>query len=141
MALWFGVSVPLTFLGAFLGFRRNVIEYPVRTADIPRQIPEQPWYLHQIILVLVGGLLPFGAIFVELFFILTSIWLDQYYYVFGFLLVVCLVLILTCAEITVVMDTFSFAARIIDGGGTPSWYLELREFMFSSIRCTIFTPN
>merc|ERR1711871_1149283 len=39
MALWFGVSVPLTFLGAFLGFRRNVIEYPVRTADIPRQIP------------------------------------------------------------------------------------------------------
>ena len=35
MALWFGVSVPLTFFGAFLGFRRNVYEYPVRTADIP----------------------------------------------------------------------------------------------------------
>jgi transmembrane 9 superfamily member 2/4 len=111
MALWFGVSVPLTFFGAFLGFRRDVIEYPVRTADIPRQIPEQPWYLNQIVLVLVGGLLPFGAIFVELFFILTSIWLDQYYYVFGFLLVVCMVLIITCAEITIVMGYFQLCSE------------------------------
>ena len=111
MALWFGVSVPLTFFGAFLGFRRNAYEYPVRTADIPRQIPPQQWYMNKWLVTLIGGLLPFGAVFVELFFILTSIWLDQYYYVFGFLLVVVIVLLVTCAEITIVLCYFQLCAE------------------------------
>ena len=111
MALWFGVSVPLTFFGAFLGFRRSAYEYPVRTADIPRQIPPQSWYMNPLIVTLIGGMLPFGAVFVELFFILTSIWLDQYYYVFGFLLIVVIVLLITCAEITIVLCYFQLCAE------------------------------
>ena len=42
----------------------------------------------------------------QLFFILSSIWLHQYYYVFGFLFVVLLILVITCAEITIVMCYF-----------------------------------
>ena len=38
--------------------------------------------------VLMGGILPFGAIFIELFFIMTSVWLQRFYYVFGFLMLV-----------------------------------------------------
>jgi hypothetical protein len=30
-----------------------------------------------------GGILPFSACFVELFFIMSSLWMDQYYYVIG----------------------------------------------------------
>jgi transmembrane 9 superfamily protein 2/4 len=55
---------------------------------------------------LIGGVLPFGAVFVELFFILSSIWLGQFYYVFGFLLLVWLILIITCAEISIVLCYF-----------------------------------
>ena len=33
-----------------------------------------------------GGILPFGCIFIQLFFILNSIWSHQVYYMFGFLL-------------------------------------------------------
>ncbi len=32
-----------------------------------------------------AGVLPFGAIFIELFFILSSLWLHHYYYLFPFL--------------------------------------------------------
>ena len=32
-----------------------------------------------------SGLLPFGAIFIEIFFIFASIWSYKYYYVYGFL--------------------------------------------------------
>ena len=49
----------------------------MRVNNIPRQIPPQPWYLHPIPSVLVGGILPFGAVFIELFFIMSSIWLAQ----------------------------------------------------------------
>lgn len=44
LALWLCVSVPLTFVGAFFGFRKRAIEHPVRTNQIPRQIPEQSIY-------------------------------------------------------------------------------------------------
>jgi hypothetical protein len=44
LALWFGVSVPLTFVGAFFGFRKRILEHPVRTNQIPRQIPDQSIY-------------------------------------------------------------------------------------------------
>ncbi len=60
---------------------------------------------------LVGGVLPFGAVFVELYFILASVWLDQYYYVFGFLLLVFGLLALTCAEIAIVLVYFQLCAE------------------------------
>merc|ERR1712216_240688 len=58
--------------------------------------------MHDAVAVLIGGVLPFGAVFIELFFILTSIWLQQFYYIFGFLALVFIILVVTCAEITIV---------------------------------------
>merc|ERR1719502_471153 len=77
LLMWFCISVPLVFLGAFFGFKAKLSDPPTRTNEIPRQVPEQAWYM--------GGILPFGAIFIELFFIMTSVWLQRFYYVFGFL--------------------------------------------------------
>ncbi|CAI9298288.1 unnamed protein product [Lactuca saligna] len=71
--LWFCISVPLVFAGGYIGFRKPAIENPVKTNKIPRQIPEQPWYTRSTFSILIGGVLPFGAVFIELFFILTSI--------------------------------------------------------------------
>jgi transmembrane 9 superfamily protein 2/4 len=41
--LWFGISVPLVFIGSYFGFKKPAVEDPVRTNKIPRQIPEQAW--------------------------------------------------------------------------------------------------
>eukprot|EP00879_Flechtneria_rotunda_P003817 GHRR01004057.1.p1 GENE.GHRR01004057.1~~GHRR01004057.1.p1 ORF type:complete len:639 (+),score=130.92 GHRR01004057.1:208-2124(+) len=109
--LWFGVSVPLVFVGSYFGFKKPAPEDPVRTNKIPRQIPEQPWYMHPAFSCLVGGVLPFGAVFIELFFILTSVWLHQFYYLFGFLALVFIILCLTCAEITIVLCYFQLCSE------------------------------
>ena len=53
------------------------IEYPVRTNQIPRQIPTQVFYLRPLPSILLGGILPFGAIFIELYFIMNSIWFNR----------------------------------------------------------------
>ena len=50
------------------------IEFPVRTNQIPRQIPEQSFYTRPFPGIIMGGVLPFGCIFIQLFFILNSIW-------------------------------------------------------------------
>lgn len=144
---------------------------PVRTNKIPRQVPEQAWYMHPAFSVLIGGILPFGAVFIELFFILTSMWLHQvpagctacasarwqalpcsgswqmrpctrlrratllsvvgarwaevpparaltvflaaaqFYYLFGFLCLVAVILTITCAEITIVLCYFQLCSE------------------------------
>ncbi len=56
--------------------------------------------------ILLGGILPFAAVFIEIFFIMSSVWLNQFYYVFGFLFIVFVILLITCAEITIVLCYF-----------------------------------
>merc|ERR1719215_1746246 len=106
LCLWFGISVPLVFLGAYFGFRKDNIALPVRTNQIPRQIPAQPWFITPAFTTLVGGILPFGAVFTELFFIMSSIWQHQFYYLFGFLMLVIVILVVTCAEISITITYF-----------------------------------
>mmetsp|Transcript_23891 Transcript_23891/g.35055 ORF Transcript_23891/g.35055 Transcript_23891/m.35055 type:complete len:644 (+) Transcript_23891:68-1999(+) len=104
--LWFCVSVPLVFLGSFFGYKKEAPTHPVRTNQIPRLIPTQAWYLHPVITIALGGVLPFGAVSVELFFILSALWLHQIYYIFGFLFLVMIVLVVTCAEISILLCYF-----------------------------------
>jgi transmembrane 9 superfamily protein 2/4 len=84
---------------------------PVRTNQIPRQVPDQVWYMNPITSTLMAGLLPFGSCFIELFFIFSAIWENQYYYLFGFLFLVCLIVIISCAEISIVMTYFQLCAE------------------------------
>jgi len=111
LALWFCISTPLVFIGAYLGFKRPVPENPVRTNQIPRQVPEQTLYTKPLPGILMGGILPFGCIFIQLFFILNSIWAHQYYYFFGFLMVVYIILIVTCSETTILLCYFHLCAE------------------------------
>uniref|UniRef100_A0A0B7BD17 Transmembrane 9 superfamily member n=1 Tax=Arion vulgaris TaxID=1028688 RepID=A0A0B7BD17_9EUPU len=111
LALWFGISVPLTFVGAYFGFRKRPIEHPTRTNQIPRQIPEQSLYTRPLPGIVMGGVLPFGCIFIQLFFILNSIWSHQTYYMFGFLFLVFIILIITCSEATILLCYFHLCAE------------------------------
>ena len=106
LALWFLVATPLVFIGSYFGFKKEIIEHPVRTNQIPRQIPTQYFYTRPVPGIIMGGILPFGCIFIQLFFILNSIWSHQFYYMFGFLSIVYLILIITCSETTILLCYF-----------------------------------
>jgi len=106
MVLWFGVSTPLVFVGSYFGFKKETISVPTKPNQILRHIPDQVWYTHPVFSIALGGVLPFGAVCIELFFIMSAMWLHQLYFVFGFLFIVLIILIITCAEITIVMCYF-----------------------------------
>ena len=110
-AMWCCVSVPLVFLGAYFGYKTEAIEYPTVTSTIARAIPPPPPLLNPTLGMFLTGLIPFAAAYVELFFIMTSLWMDQFYYVFGFTLVVYLILIVTCAEMTVLLVYYQLCAE------------------------------
>ncbi|KAF5187712.1 Transmembrane 9 superfamily member [Thalictrum thalictroides] len=101
LLLWFCISVPLTLIGGYLGAKAPHIEYPVRTNQIPREVPAQKY--PSWLLVLGAGTLPFGTLFIELFFIMSSIWMGRVYYVFGFTFIVLILLVVVCAEVSLVL--------------------------------------
>lgn len=109
--MWFGVSVPLVFCGAYIAYRRKPIEFPVRTNQIPRQIPAAPLSIPQPVYIVLAGILPFGTIFMELVFILNSIWQNQILYLFGMLTIVFSILLVTCAEMSIVFTYLTLAAE------------------------------
>ena len=73
--LWAFISFPLVLLGTVVG--RNwsgAPNNPCRVKTIPRPIPEKKWYLTPSVISWMGGLLPFGSIFIEMYFVFTSFW-------------------------------------------------------------------
>lgn len=111
IALWAIIALPLSVAGSYFGFRQPRIEHPVRTNQIPRQIPDQPMYLRSIPSILMGGILPYGAIFIELYFIMNSIWFHRIYYGIGFLFLVYFILILTCTQVAILMCYFHLCSE------------------------------
>ncbi|KAJ1730233.1 hypothetical protein LPJ61_003123 [Coemansia biformis] len=124
VVLWLLVELPLTLLGGWLGFRRRPYSEPMRTNAIPRPVPPQPRYLQPVAGILVAGALPFAVIFVELFFVLKSVWQDAFYYQYGFAVIAGLLLALTVCETTVIMVWLSLNA------GQHRWWW--RSFVFGA---------
>lgn len=94
VVIWFLISVPLTIAGVWFGIRHGALEHPTRVNPIPRQIPPGPTYLKKWPAAALAGLLPWAAAFVELFFVLSSLFGSKAYYAFGFLfLTLCIVIL------------------------------------------------
>jgi len=87
------------------------------------------------------SLLPFGAIFVELYFIMTSLWTNKIYYMFGFLFICYGLMIITTAATTVLLVYFLLCAenyrwhwRSFAGAGMTGGYVFLNALLFWATR-------
>ncbi|KAI0564611.1 Endomembrane protein [Gracilaria domingensis] len=109
--MWFGISVPLAFVGAYAGYRRKTLEFPTRTNQIRRQIPPPPLGLSPFVYSAMAGILPFGTVFMELVFVLNSVSSDSVYYLYGALVAVFVILVITCAELSIVSTYLSLSAE------------------------------
>ena len=103
LAVWFFVAVPLTGFGGYLASKQGTVAFPVEVNQIPRQIPQQPWYTRPAITIGVGGLIPFAVIFSEMFFFFSSYWNGYFYTTYVPIIVAFLLLMISSAEISIVL--------------------------------------
>ncbi|CAE8618964.1 unnamed protein product [Polarella glacialis] len=134
LVLWFGISVPLVFLGSseLAGAHEPDPQADPSSAEIP------------VFSCLIGGVLPFAGIFTELFFIMSSIWQHQFYYLFGFLMLVVVILAVTCAEISITLAYFQLTNedynwwwRSFFTSATSALYIFLYSVMYYFTRMQI----
>lgn len=111
IVIWFAISFPLSIGGSILQSKRSILSVPVRTNQIPRQVPTQPWYLRTIPCMVMSGLFPFGSIAVELYFIFSSIWFNRIYYMFGFLFFCLVLMLLTTGLISVLTIYYTLCSE------------------------------
>lgn len=121
--VWIFISVPLGVVGTMFGrhskarkgLSDNILAqspFPCRVNSIPRPIPEEvPWYGKPLNIIPCAGLLSFGSIFIELYYVLTSLWNYKFYHVYGFLLGVYAILAIVVSMTTIIVVYFCLNAE------------------------------
>ncbi|RKF83172.1 Transmembrane 9 superfamily member 4 [Golovinomyces cichoracearum] len=132
IVLWLCIQLPLVYIGSWYGYTKSgAWNHPTKFTLNPRPIPPQHWYMKNLQSILFAGFAPFFVIFLELTYVFQSLWQDKSgsYYLFGFLLAVSAIFIITIIEVTVVCVYlklcsedhhwwwYSFAV----GGGNSIW--------------------
>jgi len=143
-AIWLFVSCPLVLLGTIVGRSMAVVgDFPCRVNTLMRPIPDGRWYTRPITLILFSGILPFGSIFIEMYFVFTSFWNYKFYYVYGFMLLVYLILIVVTVCVTIVSTYFLLNAEdyrwqwtsLLSAGSTSIYvYLYSIYYFFTKTR-------
>ncbi|KRX57873.1 Transmembrane 9 superfamily member 4 [Trichinella sp. T9] len=144
LSMFFCIDIPLVMIGFRFGFRKKPYHHPVRTNQIPRQVPEQPFYSNVVISILFSGILPFLAMFLELFFIFTAMWQNQFYYLFGFLFIVFIILIISTALMSILIIYFLLAVenyhwwwRSFFVGGSSAFYVFAYSIYYAATKLEI----
>merc|ERR1712038_2148287 len=138
--IWMIISVPLCVIGTLAGRHANVTsaDFPCRVNAIPRPIPESvPWFGKPTNLIPFAGLLSFGSIFIELYYVLTSLWNYKIYHVYGFLLGVNAIMFIVVSMTTIIVVYFCLNAEnylwqwiALGSGGSLAGYVFLYGVYF-----------
>ena len=147
LILWLCCSTPLVLIGSFIGIKRKLIKPPCRINSCPSTIPVKPWYFKIKYMIWITGLIPFGAIFVEFSYIMASLWRHQIYLLFGFLWVAVIVLIITSAEMSIIVvylclckgDYNWWWKSFFIGGSSAMYFVAYSLFYFFKLNIVRFS--
>jgi len=93
-------------MSSWIGFVKDgQYEHPIKAGPVPRRVNTgyQTW-TRRFQSLLLAGLVPFLVAFIELTIAFNSMWQEKtsFYYMYGFLAVVCVVLVITVMETSIV---------------------------------------
>jgi hypothetical protein len=139
-AMWIVVTCPLTITGGICGRNRmeeTLVDVGDKLPKLPKPIPRQPIYMRFIPSVLISGILPFGALSVELDYIFNSLWGHKVYTMWGVIFLVFVMVLNMTACISIIQTYFQLNSkdyrwwwRSFFIGGSTAFYVFLYALYF-----------
>lgn len=112
VTLWAALGYPLAVIGGIAGKSCSCsFDAPIRTKNIPREIPVVAWYRSGSVHCVIGGFLPFSAISVELYYVFATLWGREQYTLYGILFIVFAILLSVTACISVALTYFQLSSE------------------------------
>lgn len=122
--LWVFCLLPLTYLGIVVG-RSVAINRPAqssasaasaaaaaaRAGPLPGIVPPKMWYERAPFVFFVSGVLPFGAVAVELYYLFAALWNYKVYYTFGYALAGLAAFVVVCGCVAVLAVYYTLCAE------------------------------
>ena len=160
-SLWLVVTLPLTIYASRRVFKQSFSGNTNNNDDneseliskVPREIPKLAWYRSYYLQIILSGILPFTAIYIELHFLFMAIFGHQVYTLFGILsLAFIMLLIVTCA-VTIGLTYFQLQSEdwrwwwtsLFTAGSTGIYifaysifYYIYRSYMSGTLQAAIF---
>lgn len=102
LSMWLLVMLPMAMMGGYTAGKQASEAAPVHTNQIPRGIPEQTFYYHPVVQCALAGVVPFAVCFVQLFFVMSRLYLHQFVYMWGFVFPVFLITAVAAAEAAII---------------------------------------
>jgi len=139
LLIWGLVGFPLTVIGGIGGKNMSgPFQAPVRTKNFAREIPYIPWYRRLPAQMVLGGFLPFSAIYIELHYVFNSVWGRGLYQLWGILALVFIILLIVTSCTTVTLTYFQLSMEdyrwwwysFLSGGATGLFIFAYSVFYY-----------
>ncbi|KAL5554665.1 hypothetical protein UlMin_042066 [Ulmus minor] len=129
--IWTLLALPLLLLGGIIGKQSKVESQACFHAQkCAREIPPFRWYRHALPHMALAGLLPGSVIYVEVYYLLATVWGYRIFVLYGILFIIFILLLITTAIVTVIFTCYQLVAedyqwwwRSFLCGGSVGFYL------------------
>ena len=131
-SLWILGTIPLIFIGTVIGLSQQRITFPCSINPVPGILVTNnfPWYLRIRYAWFLTGFPPFFSIFVELFYIMDSIWKQDFYSLSKYSLLSIIILIIISSLIGILFTYLNLCKgnyrwwwKSFIASATPSAYI------------------
>ncbi|PON83758.1 Nonaspanin [Trema orientale] len=121
--IWMLFAFPLLLLGGMVGKNgksefqapcpnsKDESQVPVNITKIPRDIPTLPWYMRTLPQMAIARILPFGAVYFELLYVIVSMWGHRIYTIYKILFVMFVLLLIIIALVNVGLTCYQLVAE------------------------------
>ena len=145
--LWIFCTFPLILIGSFIGIKTKKWRIKCKINPVPSVIPEKPWYLHYKFLVIFTGLIGFATIFIELNYVMASLWRHQIYFMATFLWVSMFLFVIITGEMSILVVFWNLCygdynwwwKSFIIGASPVIYFVIYSIFYFFSLRIQRFS--
>ena len=136
MSFWICMNMPNVAIGQWIGYRDKKILPPVKPSRIARPLPsccEVPFYAQWWFTMLVFSTFTAGCVILELWYLVTSLWRRQYYFMYFYLGVSLVMMAYVASAASIIQSYLSLSAGLYNW-----WWRSFSMGFFVSIPLFLF---